>query len=170
MVRGEEQESSTDCIWEDTMAPFESCRSTDTNLLLATVTKWEDMGCTPCTTPEYSSLLRTHKTQKPSISQGLYPILLLALSTLTTSAYTSLGVAQDSNPRPQLLKASVYYSATSAGVLVRKGRAKGSKVGCFCCRHVMPGTETRNPYCCGRRARGFGCRDAVLDVFMILPS
>ncbi len=26
------------------MAPFESCRSTDTNLLLASVTKWEDTG------------------------------------------------------------------------------------------------------------------------------
>ncbi len=44
MVQGKEQESSTDCIWEDTMAPFESCRSTDTNLLLASVTKWEDIG------------------------------------------------------------------------------------------------------------------------------
>ncbi len=52
--------------------------------------------------------------QKPSISQGLYPILLLALSALTTSTYTSLGVSKDSNPQPQLLKASVYHSATSA--------------------------------------------------------
>ncbi len=26
------------------MAPFESCKSTDTNLLLASVTKWEDIG------------------------------------------------------------------------------------------------------------------------------
>jgi hypothetical protein len=86
----------------------------DMNLLLASVTKWEDMGCTPGTTPEYSLLLRTHKTQKPSVSQGLYPILLLALLALTTSAYTSLGVSQDSNPQPQLLKASVYHSATSA--------------------------------------------------------
>ncbi len=30
------------------------------------------MGCTPGTTPEYLSLLRTHQTQKPSVSQGLY--------------------------------------------------------------------------------------------------
>ncbi len=116
MVRGKEQESTTDCVWEDTTTPFEPCRSTDTNLLLASVTKWEDMGCTPGTTPEYSSLLQTHKMQKASVSQGLYPILLLALSTLTTSAYTSLGVSQDSNPRPQLLKVSVYHSATSAVV------------------------------------------------------
>jgi hypothetical protein len=94
--------------------PFESCRSTDMNLLLASVTKWEDMGCTLGTTPEYLLLLQPHEMQKPSVSQGLYPILLLALSALTTSAYTSLGVSQDSNPRPQLLKASVYHSATSA--------------------------------------------------------
>jgi hypothetical protein len=98
MVWGEEWESSTDCIWEDTTAPFESCRSTDMNLLLASVTKWEDMGCTLGTTPEYLSLLRMHEMQKQSISQGLYPILLLALLALMTSAYTSLGVSQDSNP------------------------------------------------------------------------
>jgi hypothetical protein len=120
MVQGKEQESSTDCIWEDTMALFELCRRTDTNLLLASVTKWEDMGCTRGTTQEYSLLLQMHKTQKPSVSQGLYPILLLALSALTTSAYASLGVFQDLNPQPQLLKASVYYSATSAqGLAVR---------------------------------------------------
>jgi hypothetical protein len=47
-------------------------------------------------------------------NQGLYPILLLALLALTTSTYTSLGVSQDLNPRPQLFKASVYHSATSA--------------------------------------------------------
>ncbi len=50
---------------------------------------------------------RMHKMQKPSVGQGLYPILLLALSALTTSAYTSLGVSQESYPQPQLLKASV---------------------------------------------------------------
>jgi hypothetical protein len=50
---------------------------------------------------------RMHKTQKPSISQGMYPVLLLALLASTTSAYTSLGVSQESYPRPQLLKASV---------------------------------------------------------------
>ncbi len=113
-VRGKEWDSITDCTWEDTTAPFKSCRSMDTNLLLANVTKWEDMGCTLGTTPEYLLLLRTHETQKPSISQGLYPILLLALSALTISAYTCLGVSQDSNPQPQLLKVSVYHSATSA--------------------------------------------------------
>ncbi len=43
MVWGKVQESSTDCTWEDTAAPFESCRSTDTNLLLASITKWEDI-------------------------------------------------------------------------------------------------------------------------------
>jgi hypothetical protein len=121
MVQGKEQESTTDCIWEDTLARFKSCRSTDTNLLLASVTKWEDMGCTPSTTPEYSLLLQTHKTQKPSVSKGLYPILLLALLALTTSAYTSLGVSQDSNPQPQLLKASVYHSATSVVLQVLEG-------------------------------------------------
>jgi hypothetical protein len=42
------------------------------------------------------------------------PILLLALSALMTSAYTSLGFLQELNPQPQLLKASVYHSATSA--------------------------------------------------------
>jgi hypothetical protein len=44
MVWGKEWESSTDCIWEDTTTLFVSCRSTDTNLLLASVTKWEDIG------------------------------------------------------------------------------------------------------------------------------
>jgi hypothetical protein len=81
------------------VAPFESCRSTDTNLLSVSITKWEDMGCTPGTTPEYLSLLSTHETQKPNVSQGLYPILLLALSALMTSTYTSLGVLQGLNPR-----------------------------------------------------------------------
>jgi hypothetical protein len=35
---------------------------------------------------------------------GAVPILLLALSASTTSAYTSLGVSQELNPQPQLLK------------------------------------------------------------------
>jgi hypothetical protein len=99
------------------MAPFESCRSTDMNLLLASVTKWEVMGCIPGTPPEYSLLLQMHKMQKLSISQRLYPILLLALLAATTSAHTSLGVSQDLNSQPQLLKASVYHSATSAVVV-----------------------------------------------------
>jgi hypothetical protein len=38
---------------------------------------------------------------------GAVPIPLLALSALTTSAYTSLGVLQEWNPQPQLLKATV---------------------------------------------------------------
>ncbi len=45
------------------------------------------------------------------------PILLLALLASTTSAYTSLGFLQELNPRPQLLKASVYHSATSAVII-----------------------------------------------------
>ncbi len=45
---------------------------------------------------------------------GAVPIPLLALSASTTSAYTSLGFWQESNPQPQLLKALVYHSATSA--------------------------------------------------------
>jgi hypothetical protein len=50
---------------------------------------------------------------------GAVPILLLALSALTTSAYSSLGVLQGLNPRPQLLRASVYRSATSAVGYIR---------------------------------------------------
>jgi hypothetical protein len=38
---------------------------------------------------------------------GAVPIPLLALSASMTSAYTSLGVLQELNPRPQLLKALV---------------------------------------------------------------
>jgi hypothetical protein len=38
---------------------------------------------------------------------GAVPIPLLALSAWMTSAYTSLGVLQELNPRPQLLKALV---------------------------------------------------------------
>jgi hypothetical protein len=38
---------------------------------------------------------------------GAVPIPLLALLASTTSAYTSLGVSQESNPQPQLLKALV---------------------------------------------------------------
>jgi hypothetical protein len=84
------------------------------NVLLAIVTKWEDMGCTLGNTPGYLLLPRTHEAQKPSVSQGLYPILLVALLASTASAYTSLGVSHDSNPQCQLLKGTVYHSATSA--------------------------------------------------------
>jgi hypothetical protein len=45
---------------------------------------------------------------------GAVPILPLVLLVSTTSAYTSLGVSQELNPQPQLLKALVYHSATSA--------------------------------------------------------
>jgi hypothetical protein len=54
---------------------------------------------------------RSAETKRQS---GAILILLLALSALATSAYTSLGVSQESNPQPQLLKALVYHSATSA--------------------------------------------------------
>ncbi len=63
---------------------------------------------------------------------GAVPILLLALSASTTSTYSSLGVLQGLNPRPQLLKATVYQSATSAViccVCVCVFLASGSEVG-----------------------------------------
>jgi hypothetical protein len=132
MVQGKEWESSTDCIWEDTIAPFKSCRSTNTNLLLASITKWEDMGCTPGTTPEHSLLLQMHEMQKPSVSQRLFPILLLALLASTTSAYICLVVSQDSNPQRQLLKASVYHSATSAVKIAFD--SNNLRVCLLCCR------------------------------------
>jgi hypothetical protein len=47
---------------------------------------------------------------------GAGPIPLLALSASMTSTYTSLGFSQELNPQPQLLKALVYHSATSAVV------------------------------------------------------
>ncbi len=55
-------------------------------------------------------------------------------------------------------------------ILVQKGRAKSSKVGYICLCHVMHGAEAPKPHCYSRRARGFGCRDAVLDALMIPPS
>jgi hypothetical protein len=76
------------------------------------------MGYTPGTTLGYLLPLQMRETQKPSLSQGLYPILLLALLALMTSAYTSLGVSQDLNPQRQLPKASVSHSATSAAMHV----------------------------------------------------
>jgi hypothetical protein len=78
-VRGKEQESITDCIWEDTTAPFKLCRSTDTYLLLASVTKWEDMGCTPGTTPGYLLLSENTQNAETNYQLGAVPILLLAL-------------------------------------------------------------------------------------------
>jgi hypothetical protein len=47
---------------------------------------------------------------------GAVPILLLALLVSMTSAYSNLGVLQGLNPQSQLLVASVYHSATSAGI------------------------------------------------------
>jgi hypothetical protein len=51
---------------------------------------------------------------------GAVPILLLVIPASMTSAYSSLNVLQELNPRPQLLKALVYHSATSALVVVWK--------------------------------------------------
>jgi hypothetical protein len=48
---------------------------------------------------------------------GAVPIPLIALLALMTSAYTSLGVLQELNSQPQLLKALVYHSATSAVII-----------------------------------------------------
>ncbi len=45
---------------------------------------------------------------------GAVPILLLVIPASMTSTYSSLNVLQESNPQPQLLKALVYHSATSA--------------------------------------------------------
>ncbi len=47
---------------------------------------------------------------------GAVPILLLVIPAPTTSAYSSLNILQELNPQPQLLKALVYHSATSAVV------------------------------------------------------
>jgi hypothetical protein len=52
------------------------------------------------------------------VSVGAVPILLLALPALMTGTYSSLRVLQGLNPRRQLLKASVYHSATSARIRV----------------------------------------------------
>ncbi len=60
----------------DTMAPSESCRSTDTNVLLATRNQVGRHGLYP---GHYSGIFvapRMQETQKPSVGQGLYPILL----------------------------------------------------------------------------------------------
>ncbi len=54
----------------DTTAPSKSCRSMDTNVLLAIVTKWEDMGCTPGNTLGYLSILRMHEMQKQASVRG----------------------------------------------------------------------------------------------------
>ncbi len=80
----------------DTTTRPKSCRSTDTNVLLVTCNQVGKHGLYP---GNYSGIFvapRIHETQKPSIGQGLYQILLLALSASTTSAYTSLGVSQES--------------------------------------------------------------------------
>jgi hypothetical protein len=52
----------------------------------------------------HSKNARKAETKRQS---GAVPIPLLALSASTTSAYSSLGVSRESNPRPQLLEASV---------------------------------------------------------------
>jgi hypothetical protein len=98
----------------DTTAPSELCRSMDTNVLLATCNQVGRHGLYP---GHYSRMFiapRMHKMQKPSVGQGLYPILLLALSASTTSAFTSLGVSQESSPDLSYLKRQSNHSATSA--------------------------------------------------------
>jgi hypothetical protein len=95
------------------MAPFESCRSMDTNLLLAcnqAGRHWVYSGHYPriFVAPKNA---RNAETKHWSVA---VPIPLLALSASTTSTYTSLGVLQELNPQPQLLKVSVYHSALSA--------------------------------------------------------
>jgi hypothetical protein len=82
------------------------------------------------------------------------PILLLALSALMTSAYTSLGFSQELNPRPQLLKALVYHSATSAvlsvgiKVITRAGAitaaAKAVSTSCENVKRHKSAARTRN--------------------------
>jgi hypothetical protein len=54
---------------------------------------------------------RNAETERQS---GAVLILLLVILASTTSTYSSLNVLQELNPRPQLLKALVYHSATSA--------------------------------------------------------
>jgi hypothetical protein len=64
---------------------------------------------------------------------GAVPILLLAILASTTGAYSSHDVSQELNPQPQLLKALVYHSATSAVkqacVGDSEGEAKQASVG-----------------------------------------
>ncbi len=52
-------------------------------------------------------------------------------------------------------------------VLVQKGRAKSSKVSCSRWHHVIHGAEAHKTHFYGRRERGFGYRDAVIDALMI---
>jgi hypothetical protein len=79
---------------------------------------------------------------------GAVPVPLLALSASTTSAYTSLGFLQELNPQPQLLKASVYHSATSAGLLVCQKSLKSINDALACYSYHNPNTlaysETRD--------------------------
>jgi hypothetical protein len=105
MVQGEERDSITDCIWEDTMAPYKSCRSMDTNLLLAhnqVGRHWVYSGHDP----RIFVAPKNARNSEIKHWSGAVPMPLLALSASTTSAYTSLGVLQELNPRPQLLKES----------------------------------------------------------------
>ncbi len=105
MVWGEERDSITNCIWEDTTAPFKSCRSTDTNLLLArnqVGRHWVYSGHDP----RIFVAPKNAQNAETKCWSGAVPIPLLALSVSTTSTYTSLGALQELTPRPQLLKAS----------------------------------------------------------------
>jgi hypothetical protein len=57
--------------------------------------------------PRIFVALKNARNAETKHRSGAVPILLLALLAFTTSAYTSLGVLQELNPRPQLLKALV---------------------------------------------------------------
>ncbi len=57
---------------------------------------------------------KNEQNAETKCQSGAVPILLLVILASTTSAYSSLNISQESNPQPQLLKASIYHSATSA--------------------------------------------------------
>ncbi len=52
-------------------------------------------------------------------------------------------------------------------ISLQKGGTKKSKTVRLCCCHVMCGTETLKPQYFVRATKGFGCRDVVLDAFMV---
>jgi hypothetical protein len=113
-----------------------------------------------------------HETQKPSISQGLYPIPLPALLALTTSAYTSLGVSQDLNPQCKLLKASVYHSATSAvGIMDTKRvlRVSYSEQACCCYRYPCAAAAAASAYAQTAAATAWMYLSAGAEAVMLPP-
>jgi hypothetical protein len=91
-----------------------------------TISKRNQVGRHGLYSGHYSSVFvapKNTQNAETKCQSGAVPILLLAILTSTTSAYTSLGVLQGLNPRHQLLKASVYHSATSAvgNIILNKG-------------------------------------------------